>query len=395
MPNPAPPAAAIAVVLAKSTQVTRRLEIYEYNGTTLWSAIGDDSRVISGNISIDANRDERRTLDCLLDNSDGLLRHQPEHGLWWDKIIKVWRGVKYWGIDPITNLPELYTYEAQLGEFLIDSIDAESFPNAIKVTARDLTKKMINSKLTQSMQFAAGTKVETVIAALASNSGITKFILPITGKNVDKTTVFERNTDRWKVCKELAVAAGHDLFFDPTGYLILRPFRDPSTAAIEYTFQTGVAGGNLIKFSKSSNDSKVFNHIVITGDQTTNATTGVAGLVFVEAKNTAVSSPTRIARIGDRTFFYSSPFFTSNAQAQPVANSWLKLKALEEFNLNFSSLVVPWLDVGGIVKILDPNRTAYEPTRFLLDSLAIPLALEPMSGLGKRITIVGDTGATI
>lgn len=394
MPNPAPPAAAIAAVLARSTQVTRRLEIYEYDGSTLWSAIGDDSRLVSGNISIDANRDERRSLDCVLDNSDGLLRHQPEHGLWWDKIIKVWRGVKYWGVDPITSLPHLYTYEAQLGEFLIDSIDADSFPNQIKITARDLSKKMLNSKLTQSMQFAAGTKVETVIAALASNAGISKFILPITGKNVDKATVFERNAERWKIAKDLAIAAGHDLFFDATGYLILRPFRDPSTTAVEYTFETG-SSGNLVKYSKSSNDSKVFNHIVITGDTANNPTTGSAGIVFVEAKNTATNSPTRIARIGDRTFPYSSPFFTSNAQAQPVANSWLKLKALEEFNMSFSSLVVPWLDVGGIVRILDPGRTEYEPTRFLLDSLGIPLSLEPMTGLGKRVTIVGETGVTI
>lgn len=396
MPNLAPPQGAIDAVVAAYTNVTRRLEIYEYDGNTLWAGAGLGSRLVDGSISVDSTRDERRTLDCVLDNADGALRHDPYNGLWFDKVIKVWRGVKYWGFDPISGLPIQKTYEAQLGEFLIDRVDADNFPNLIKITARDYTKKMLTSKITASMQFPAKTAVEEIIKALAANAGITKFLLPTTGKVVDSTTVFEKGTERWKVCKELADTAGFDLYFDATGYLVMREFLDPTTSPVAYTFQTGSTTGNLIKWTKSSNDSRVYNHIIVTGDEQTDPQLdGSTSIVFAEAKNTSNDSPTRISRLGDRTYFYSSPFFTTKAQAQAVANSWLSLKALEEFNMNFDALVVPWLEAGSIVEILDPDRTDYEPTRFLLDSFNIPLPLSPMSGVGKRVTIVGDTGSGI
>lgn len=392
MPIVTPPAAAVSAVIDSFTNVTRRLEIFEYDGITAWSRAGLGSRIIEGTVTVDSSRDERRTLDCVLDNTDGALRHDPYNGLWYDKVIKLWRGVKYWKMDPINGKLFQETYETQLGEFLIDRIDADNFPNRIKITARDFTKKMLNSKLPQSIQFPAGTPSEVVIKALAANAGITKFVLPTTGKTVP-STVFERGTDRYKVAKEVANAAGHDLFFDQTGYLTMQPFQDPSTSPITYRFTTGQSLGNLIKFSKSSNDSRVYNHIVITGDEDTAIDlNGATGVIFAEAKNTYTDSPTRIERIGDRTFFYASAFFTTNQQAQEVANSWLRTKALEEFNISFESLVVPWLEAGSIIEILDPDRTVYEPTRFLLDSFNIPLALSPMTGTGRRVTVVGSTG---
>jgi hypothetical protein len=392
VPILSPPAAAQDAVLDAFTNVTRRLEVYEYDGTTLWAGAGLGSRIVEGSVSVDATRDERRTLDCVLDNTDGALRHDPYNGLWYDKVIKIWRGVKYWSFDPISGLPVQETYEAQLGEFLIDRIEADSFPNLIKITGRDFTKKMLNSKLTQGMQFPAGTSVEAVVKALAANAGITKFLMPTTGKTVGDT-VFERGTERYKVAKQVAETAGYDLFFDASGYLVMQQFKDPTTAPIEYVFKTGSTLGNLVKFTKSSNDSRVYNHIVITGDEESQpALDGTQGIIFAEAKNTYGASPTRIERIGDRTFFYASAFFTTNQQAQEVANSWLKIKALEEFNMNFDALVVPWLDANSIVEIIDPDGSDYEPTRFLLDSFTIPLALAPMTGVGRRVTIVGTAG---
>lgn len=392
MPNPAPTTAVLDAVLATSTNVTRRLEIYEYDGVTLWGGPGLGSRLVDGTISVDYARDERRTIDCVLDNSDGALRHDPFNGLWYDKVIKVWRGIKYYTIDPIGGAIIQSTYEAQLGEFLIDRLDGDNFPNLIKVTGRDFTKKMLISKLSQTMSFPAGTPVEDMIRALAANCGITKFMLATTGKTVDSNTVFERGEDRWKVAKKLAEAAVHELFFDATGYLVLRPFLDPTTSPIEYTFETGT-NGNLVKFNKSSTDARVFNHITVTGDSTAEPQLdGSQGIIFAEAKNTSGDSPTRIARIGQRTQPIDNVFFANQTQANEFVNARLKIAALEEFNYNFDSLVVPWMDAGSIVALLDPNRTEYEPTRFLLDTISIPLKLAPMSGVARRVTIVGALG---
>lgn len=392
--NPPPPQSAVDAVLKTSSIWTRRIEIYEFDNKTLWNA-GKIQRIIDGTVNVDYSRDERRTLDLTLDNSDGALRHDPYNGFWYDKIVHIYRGIKYWSIDPISGKAIQVEYEAQLGAFMIDRIDAQYFPHTIKITGRDFTKKMLTSKLERSMQFPAGTAVETVVAAVAANAGIFGVILPNTGQTVDSTTVFERGTARWAVCKQVADAANHEIFFDATGNLVMRPFRDPTTSPIEYTFKTGLDGGNLIDYQKSSNDSRVFNHIVVTGDDSANSSDDGSStvVIFAEYKNENADSPTRIERIGDRYTDYHSALFDSQEKANAFAQSQLSILALEEFNIDFQSLVVPWMEAGNIVEILVPGNTEYEPTRFLLDTLNIPLKLEPMSGTGRRVTIVGTKGA--
>ncbi len=391
MTNVPPPEAAIQAVLSTSSIWTRRIEIYEYDNETLWSA-GVKPRIIDGKINVDYSREERRTLDLVLDNSDGALRHDPYDGFWYDKIIRIYRGIKYWTVDPITGSAVQATYEAQVGAFMIDRIDGAYFPHTLTITGRDFTKKMLTSKLERSLQFPAGTAVEDVVAAVAANAGIFGVILPNTGLTVDSTTVFERGTERWKVCKQVANAANHEIFFDANGYLTMRPFRDPTTSPVEYVFKTGGADGNLVDYRKSSNDSRVFNHIVVTGDDNVGSSSTTTKIVFAERKNENPESPTRIERIGDRYTAYQSSLFDTQEKADAFAESQLSILALEEFNIDFSSLVVPWMEAGNIVSVLVPDNTEYEPTRFLLDKFDIPLKLGPMSGTARRVTIVGSKG---
>ena len=147
--------------------------------------------------------------------------------------------------------------------------------------------------------------------------------------------------------------------------------RDPVTSPTTQTFETGPNVGNLANWSKQTTDARLYNHIVVTGER--------EGMVPVvaEATNTEPSSPTRIAAIGDRVYQYVSQFISTNTQAQNVANSFLKIHALEQFDLNFTSLVIPWLEVGDIVEFLDPNPMPGDPYRFLLSSVNIPLACLP------------------
>lgn len=389
MTNAPPPEAAMRAVLQTSSIWTRRIEIYEYDNETLWNA-GVKPRIIDGKVNVDYSRDERRTLDLVLDNTDGALRHDPYDGFWYDKIIRLYRGIKYWTIDSITGAAIQATYEAQIGAFMIDRIDGAYFPHTLSVTGRDFTKKMLTSKLERSMQFPAGTAVENVVAAVAANAGIFGVILPNTGLKVDSTTVFERGTERWKVCKSVANAANHELFFDASGYLVMRPFRDPTTSPVEYVFKTGGPDGNLVDYRKSSNDSRVFNHIVVTGDDNVGSDSTTTKIIFAERKNENTDSPTRIERIGDRYTAYQSSLFDTQEKANAFAESQLSILALEEFNIDFSSLVVPWMEAGNIVQVLVPDNTEYEPTRFLLDKFDIPLRLAPMSGTARRVTIVGS-----
>jgi hypothetical protein len=164
----------------------------------------------------------------------------------------------------------------------------------------------------------------------------------------------------------------------------MREFADPNTSPATYTLETGEFG-NMTEYQKSMNDSRIYNHIVVTGESADEAIIPVSA----QALNTNPDSPTRIAKMGDRVYQYTSAFITTTLQAQDVANKFLKLHALEEFDIDFGSIAFPWLEVGEVVEFIDPRAALGQPDKFLLVSLTLPLGLGPMSGLGKRVSIVG------
>lgn len=287
-------------------------------------------------------------------------------------------------IEVTSEVPVHQTWDTQLGEFLIDSIAESHFPYTMKVTGRDQTKKCLTSKFTVATAYASGTAIETAIQAIASAAGVSKFLFPITGHSLGKDYAFERGNTRWDAMNQIAASFGYDLYFDTDGYLVLQEQQDPVTAPLSHTLSTG-SYGNLVGYEKKTTDTRIYNNVVVTGEsQDINVPP-----VYAVATNTEPSSPTNIEKLGDRVYQYTSSFIVSTAQAQDVADKFLKLHSLEQFDLNFSSISAPWLDVGTIVEFDDPRPAAGQPTRFLLDSLTIPLGLDAMSGTAKRVTVVG------
>lgn len=381
-----PPPAAQAAIASGISIITRRVEIYESDGLTPW---GDGkSRLVDGAISLDYSRDERRTLDLSLYNGDGALEPNDYRGFWYDKIIKTYRGVRYPIVPTAPHYSTTATWEAQLGEFMIDKIDSDSDTSIVKIGGRDLTKKCLNSKFEKSAAFEAGTPIYLIIRALAANSGISKMRIPYSAERLDSTFDVERGTERWNVMKQIANSFSYDIYFDNQGYLVMSKFPDPTLDAPVLSFSTG-EGGNIIKVSKSTDDSRLYNHVVVTGDRESVEGGDILLPYFGEAKNENPSSPTNIKRIGDRPYFFTSSFFTSSQQCQVLAESLLRIHSLESYNLNWESLVYPHLDVGQVVELREPRSASAFPSKYLLDTLTLPLTLSPMSATGKRVLIAG------
>jgi hypothetical protein len=305
--------------------------------------------------------------------------HMQDYLMTDPEIRKFVRAAFSW-VNPVKAIS---TWETQIGEFMIDRIAEDHFPHHIQVTGRDYAKKCLLSQFVKTTGFTANDKPEAVIRAIAANAGVTKFTLPVSGKTLGKDTFFERGTDRWSAMSEIAEAFGYELFFDSRGYLVMREYLDPLTSPISYTFETG-RYGNLVSYSKSSSDSSLFNHVIITGESADSEVLPVTG----EAINNNPSSPTRVGRIGDRVLSITSAYVTTEAQADALALQHLRIAALEEFEFSFSSIMLPWLEVGEIIRFLDPKRDPGEPDRFLFTGLSIPLGLGPMDGVGKRVTVV-------
>lgn len=328
---------------------------------------GDSSYVITGSIASNANGGKWFDLHLPSINGANTLRLFAN------------------GINWIRGIGSTQHWETQLGEFVIDGINGDLFPSAVKVTGRDYTKRCMNSKIEQAVTFAADTTVGTLVTALAANSGIKKFRLLNMPETLGSTQSFDRGTPRWDIMKKAADANGYEIFFDREGYLVTRKYLDPTTSAPSETWKTGV-DGNLAALGRSVNDSRIYNHIAVYGDPSS----GETRLPFLaEAFNTNPSSPTNIDELGDRYYSYASTFFTSQQQCQEYANRLLGLHALESFELNISAINYPWVEVGDIGRVIDPNAVATDPDTYLIDSLSIPLSLGPMSLTGKRVTMVG------
>jgi hypothetical protein len=271
-----------------------------------------------------------------------------------------------------------YSYETQIGEFMIDEISHGSGVDTVKVKMRDYVKKCKLNGFKTAVTFKAGQDLDVVVRALAANAGLTKVQIGDTGKRLGRDFLYESGTDRWSAMKELATSYGFDLYFNAQGVLVMPLFEDPATKAPLFTFKTG-SGGSLVSYEKTTNDTRIYNHIIVIG-QAANQTP-----IYAEAINNVAKSPTSVGEIGDRVYRYNSSYITTYDQALATAKSFLARNALEEFSVSLESIAIPWLEAGHVVNFIDPDPAPGDPTKFLLTDLTMPLGLGSMSGTARRV----------
>ena len=376
-----PSADVIAALEAPITRVTRRAEMFESDGVTPF--LDDISMVVeSGSVTAAYDSEARRTLSVsfheeVTDKYTGATSIIPigPDGIWYDKTIKIWRGVEWLDGDG-----ELQSWECPLGTFRIDNVRQRHHPKSVlQINGRDETKLALTSKFGTNAVFPAGTNVRDLIETVALNAGMTRFRL----FNSPQATTVEieagGNDTRWKFMNDIATAYNLELFMDTDGYLVSRPFHDPAVTAPTFEF---AVNDNLASYDKLMNDSEIYNHVVVVGESAEKIP--IAG----EATNTAGGSPTSIARIGERTKRIDSTLIEDADQARTLAESYLAVAALEAFEIGFGAVVYPFLDVGVVVQFEDPYAASVQPTRFLLTNVTIPLNLGPMTTTGKRLQVL-------
>jgi hypothetical protein len=365
------------------TRPYRRVDIFNSDRSIF---MADAPMSDGGAVSIDYNRDERRMGDIVLWNEDHSLDIGPG-GLWYDKIIKCFRGITLDSGDTIYWC---------IGTFVIDRLNQDNSSSQVFVSMRDETKKMLKSKFHQVTTIAAGTEIATIIRALATNSGITNHEIPATGNVLGEDKTFERGATRWAAAKEIANAYGYELYMKPHSALAMRKFVDPLTAPVTLQFyavdedsaESHMAHGhtpNVSTYERATHDDLIYNVVVVTG-------LDADGLVVWESvlSNDDPESPTSTVRIGDRPYFFTSQFIESQAQADETAAAFLSIHAQEQFEFNVGSAVYPWVEAGNAILIDTDHDVADSsfPTRFLLTSATIPMSLGDMSVSAGRVSLV-------
>lgn len=365
-----PPPELLEVFASGYARVARYVDIYESDNTTPWRL---NVGVLDGSVTVDMNRDERRIIDVTLAGEDGVIEYGPG-GLWYDKIIKPYRGITVGKVDMVTCL----------GEFMIDRVQRPHFPNRLSVAGRDFTKKLLLSKIPDTVSFSISTTPEFIIRNLLLNAGIApnKIALPVTGKWLPATMTFDRLTSRWEIIKKIANSFGYEVFFDNFGTFIMREFVDPLTAPVSHRFETG-ARGSIVSFDLSADDSRLHNEVVVYGNGTNNK------LVVGIATNNDPGSRTSVTALGTtRTMEFGSATVANKIDAEALAKRLLAVAALEQYDCSMNAIVAPWLEAGDAVEFLPPDHNDYDPTRFLLSNFTIPLSLGTMSSQLKRVQLI-------
>lgn len=374
-----PPQEVLDAYLASTSRVVCRLEIYDPDGKTPWSGISfTKSRLVDGTVSVDYGRDERRTLDCTLDNTDGKLNYSSTgNAFWYDKVLKIYRGIE---------LDDGSVWEIQLGEFFIDKIADQNSAGTISISGRDPTKKCLLDKFEANSEFSSAFySAEILIKTLAIRAGIDPGKISVTSTTAyTDSYIFDPDKSMWECMTQVALDAQLDIYFDNFGVLQIGQFSDPTLSPPVFTFKTGrTKDASLVTYSRGTNDQSLFNSITVRGE----SSDGNKTPVWAVAQNTNPASPTSIARLGRRSTTYTSANVTTTEQAQEIANNFLVIASLEEFELSWTSLCFDWMTVGEIVEVFTDHDMPGSPTRYLLSSLSIPLKLGAMSGTGKRMTI--------
>lgn len=375
----APPSdAALARFLSGTVKISRRVEIYEADRTTLWMpspSIG----LVDGTISVDAARNERRTLDLTIVPLDPTIQIGVR-SLWYDKIIRPWWGFWFGPTDDEDNL-----YEVPLGDFMIDSQVNDNFPSSIKITGRDQTKKLLTSTFTRPTTFNAGTALDVLVIAEAGNAGIVDVILPWeagTAPGLPLAYTAEADSSRYDLLEKILTSMGYEIFLNANGYLVVRPFQDPTTLGPVFTFSADPTSGTLAHVQRRTDDSELYNHVVVRGSSDNNAT------AYAEVEVVDDLSPVHKDQIGDRVYSYPSSVVTDSGAALTLAQQFLSVKALESYEINMDAIVIPWLEAGEVVGYIDPDPAFAGPTNYFLSNFTIPMKLGTQSAVAKRVVIV-------
>lgn len=281
------------------------------------------------------------------------------------------------------DIPEPY-WEMQIGEFEIDTIKTQSFPRTVALSGRDRVKTCMGSKFEATTAYKrtkAGPK-QRIIRSLAANAGIEDFYFPDAPNTLLQANhTYDIGTSRWEVMKEYATSMNCDLYFDHEGRLVLKRLEDVAGKAVHEVFTAGETG-NMVDFSKSSDDNEMYNVIVVSNEASDDKPT-----ITAVAKNTNSNSATSIQQIGQRLKSYTSKAITTKKEAETLAKSYLKTAGLHSYTIDITTLQFFWLEAGMIIQFEDPHAIESEPSRFLLTSFTIPLGLETMSLNAKRLVI--------
>ena len=323
--------------------------------------------IVDGGVDVDVTRANRRTFQMNLLNNEGEFSPGTDlSGLFYvDRVVRLWRGV--WHGDGAEEL-------VPLGTFMVDKADVtvERNMSVVTMSGQDRWKKLAKSQFTAPTSYAAGTPLNDVFRAMAEDAGVTQLVLdplldrPSNSKELNVARHYEIGDRRGEELIKLAEAYGIDVFFDPLGRLVTEDFRDPADQAVVWAYAPGESS-LMAQLQASWDDDALFNHAVVVG-------TGDPNVSYrAELSDTNPSSPTSIARIGDRVKRLESGVLASQeAVDKAVVTLYYNNLALTE-NIRLEAMCNPAFEGNDVVRVEEGTYTNLG-SNYRLTQFNVPLS---------------------
>ena len=323
---------------------------------------GTEIEIIGGDVKSTATGMIRSTLS--LTTSEGWPRLASDLLAPYGNTIYVERGVAY------GNGQREFV---GLGYFIIRTPEQDETPDGeVRIAGSDRMAGIADARFLAPRQFAStltnGQVVETLIEEVYPSAAISWDDTAVRDDTINRTVITE--DDRAGTLKDLCTALGKVGYWRYDG--VFRVETPPDiTGAASWTIDAGT-NGVMVNMSRGLTREGVRNAVVATGEA--GDTTAPARAV---AYNLDPTSPTYYAgAFGPVPMFYSSPFITTNAQAQTAADTLLRQQLGLPYQVDLASIANPALEPYDVISVRYPKASRSRTLRtetHVIDEVTIPL----------------------
>jgi hypothetical protein len=336
---------------------------------------GTELKLIDGEIELDATADVRGTGSLTLAEPWPRVRNRSLAPFGAEVFVA--RGVDLGGAGVLW---------AALGYYRINDVEqSDAAKGPVDVSLEDRMSTIIDSRFLVPRQWLQGTRVgdivDEVVTEIYPNATII-FDDDSDDSELGRSLIVEES--RFEVLKTLAEGLGKIFYWDAQGRLLFETIPDEDEPI--WIVNAGV-GGVMVEADRSLSRNGVYNAVVVLGEGT-DQMPPVRAVAF----DAQESSPTFFGGpFGRVPRFYSSPFITTQSQAENAAVNLLRQSLGAPYDVGASAVPNPALKPYDVIRVVydDGNRELH-----VVEKVSIPLSVDAALDIGTRQSTIVHVGVT-
>ena len=367
-----------------------KLELLSDNETVIGEIVKPVSLDSQGQININYQQITRRSCSLSLINVDNQYAPNQNSWFWYKRKFKVWIGLQY---------EENEWWFAQ-GVFITNSAQGDSHLLNIEGVDKgglldgSLKYNLVDTKTIIEKGSKIGQLVRDTLL-LTDGRDVIDPVAPLIDREfediVTETDItISENKYIGDLFSSIATSYGADVFYDSNGRLNFTRLADGDRvdgyrymgSQYDFTDEDGVYLTSTLTYSYDAvNAVTVYTNITSKKDE---GNVGVNNQRYT-AYNLNPQSPINVQAIGIRRMeSIEIPFINGLSdenmllRCKQYADYNLIQKSLQQLSINFTSVIIPHLDVNKTITITDKAK-GLESTTFIINSLTIPLGASPMT----------------